>query len=78
MTIFRFVPNLAGADRDAIYPLPWNCGQRMTVLEGLPRTNSVEGWHRAFQGTTEVLSEVHKLVEAIRLEQSHTENSIVL
>ena len=49
------------------------------VQQHLPRTNnSVEAWHRAFQRTVGyVHPTVYKLIEALRLEQSNTENSVV-
>ena len=44
------------------------------TIESLPRTNnSVEGWHHAFQLNHPT---IYKLVEAMQLEQSHTENII--
>ena len=58
-------------------PEMWSIHQR--TIDELPRTNnSVEAWHRAFQGTVGyVHPTVYKLIEAIRLEQSHTENLLV-
>ena len=43
---------------------------------GLPRTNNVvEGWHRAFQHAVGYAhSTAYKLINLMRLEQSHTEN----
>ena len=48
------------------------------VEQNLPRTNnSVEAWHRAFQRTVGyVHPTVYKLIEALRLEQSNTENTV--
>lgn len=69
-----------GRDRRRRNPLfslsLWSVHDR--VVQGLPRTNnSVEAWHRAFQGTVGyVHPTVYKLVESIQLEQSHTENIV--
>ena len=43
---------------------------------GLPRTNNaMEGWHRAFQHTVGYAHRtVYKLINSMRLEQSHTQN----
>ena len=43
---------------------------------GLPSSNNaVEGWHRAFQHTEGYAhAAVYKLINSMRLEQSHTEN----
>ena len=51
----------------------------VTTVREQPRTNnSVEAWHRAFQRTVGyVHPTVYKLIEALRLEQSNTENSVV-
>ena len=48
------------------------------VDQGLPRTsNSVEAWHLAFQQTVDLYHPtIYKLVEAMQLEQCHTENMI--
>ena len=49
---------------------------RTFIAEGLPRTsNSVEGWHLAFSHIVSHHPHLLKLIDAIKLEQSHTENS---
>ena len=50
------------------------------VVQGLPRTNnSVEAWHLAFQQTVGLYHRtIYKLVEAMHLEQSHTENIVTM
>ena len=66
-----------GARRSPTFPINvWSIHDRVT--EGLPRTNnSVEGWHHAFQRTVGLNHPtIYKLVEAMQLEQSHTENII--
>ena len=52
----------------------WSMYQRTEL--GLPLTNNaVEGWHRAFQHTVGyVHPTVYKLINSMRLEQSHTKN----
>ena len=52
----------------------WSMYQR--AEPGLPRTNNaVEGWHRAFQHTVGYAHPtVYKLINSMRLQQSHTEN----
>ena len=52
----------------------WSMYQQAEL--GLSRTNNaVEGWHRAFQHTVGyVHPTVYKLINSMRLEQSHTEN----
>ncbi len=70
-------PARRGQRRNPLFAVElWSVHDR--VVEGLPRTNNaVEGWHRAFQGTVGfVHPTVYKLIDAIRLEQSHTENVV--
>ena len=65
------------ARRNPTFPIHvWSIHDRVT--EGLPRTNnSVEGWQHAFQRTVGLNHPtIYKLVEAMQLEQSHTENII--
>ena len=52
----------------------WSMYQQAEL--GLPRTNNaVEGWHGAFQHTVGYAHpKVYKLINSMRLEQSHTEN----
>ena len=52
----------------------WSMYQRAEL--GLPRTNNpVESWHRAFEHTVGYAHPtVYKLINSMRLEQSHTEN----
>ena len=55
-------------------PEVWSAYSR--VMLDLPKTNNViKACHRAFQGTVGYIHPtIYKLVDAIRLEQSHTEN----
>ena len=56
----------------------WSINYR--VIQGLPRSNnSVEAWHLAFQQTVGLYHPtIYKLVEAMQLEQSHTENIVTM
>ena len=66
-----------GARKNPTFPINvWSIHDRVT--EGLPRTNnSVEGWHHAFQRTVGLNHPtIYKLVEAMQLEQTHTEDII--
>ena len=70
-------PYRRGQRRNPIFSIDvWSIYDR--VIDGLPRTNnSIEGWHNAFQRTVgSNHPTIYKLIEAMHLEQFHTENII--
>ena len=71
-------PHRRGQRRNPMFSIDvWSIYDR--VIDGLPRTNnSIEGWHSAFQRTVgSNHPTIYKLIEAMQLEQSHTENIII-
>ena len=72
-------PGRHGIRRNPLFPiLVSSIFQR--VIEGLLRTNNaIAGWHLAFQGTVgSNHPTIYKLIEAMQLEQSHTENLVTM
>ncbi len=66
-----------GARKEPRFPIDmWNVHGR--TLEGMPRTsNNVEGWHNGFSVIVSNHPHLLKLIDAMKAEQSNTENKLV-
>ena len=54
----------------------WNVHDR--TMDGMPRTsNNIEGWHNGFSGMVSKHPHLLVLIDAIKTEQSHTENNYI-